>query len=293
MKISGLIHNNQGTDFLIIAGLFLLIACQNHPSGKLFLRDRDPWVMRSVLDQQARMVTLALHQDAYAAYNTENCALYKVWRGGVHWDGAPFNNVKTIQPKSWGDDYLGRPIDEKPWRIQRNGQRVVVEPQFRGYFLEDNQVTFRYELVLSNGSIVTIYEQPEFLPLDGGKVGYQRIFRTEDVPDNLYIWNGSLQLPRNGEATFVDYFEPFPQLNDGPTRQLSESSTQNWLDRSGCNTCHEIDLRTIGPSYREIAGRYDQNAEIIAELVKKVKNGGSGVWGDVPMLAHPDLPESA
>ncbi|MDA0197037.1 MAG: cytochrome C, partial [Bacteroidetes bacterium] len=286
-------HNNQGTDFLIIAGLFLLIACQNQSSRKIFQRDRDPWVMRSVLDQQIRMVTLALHRDGYAAYNTQNCALYKVWRGGVHWDGAPFNNVKTIQPISWGDDYLGRPIDEKPWTIQRNGQTVIVEPQFRGYRLEDNQITFRYELALSNGSIVTIYEQPEFLPLDGDRVGFQRIFRTEDVPDNLVIWNGGLQLPQNGEETFVNYFEPFPEIITRPVRHVSGSGTQNWLDRSGCNTCHEVDERTIGPAYREIAGRYDRDDATLLALIKKVKNGGSGVWGDVPMLAHPDLPESA
>ena len=248
--------------------------------------------MRSVLDQQIRMVTLALHKDAYAAYNTQNCALYKVWRGGVHWDGAPFNNVKTIQPISWGDDYLGRPIDEKPWTIQRDGQTVIVEPQFRGYLLEDNQVTFRYELALSNGSIVTIYEQPEFLPLDGDEVGFQRIYRTEDVPDCLNIWNGSLQLPQNGEDTFVDYFEPFPEIIARPTRHVSGSGTQNWLDRSGCNTCHEVDERTIGPTYREIAGKYDRDEATILALVRKVKDGGSGVWGDVPMQAHPDLPEN-
>jgi len=52
---------------------------------------------------------------------------------------------------------------------------------------------------------------------------------------------------------------------------------------SGCMTCHAIDKKVIGPSYKEVAAKYgnDKNAE--AALFKKVKAGGKGVWGDTPM----------
>ena len=50
-----------------------------------------------------------------------------------------------------------------------------------------------------------------------------------------------------------------------------------------CLACHAVDKKVVGPSYKEIAAKYrnDKNAE--ANLVKKVRAGGSGVWGQVPM----------
>jgi cytochrome c len=52
---------------------------------------------------------------------------------------------------------------------------------------------------------------------------------------------------------------------------------------SGCMTCHFVDKKIIGPSFKEVAAKYrsDKNAE--ADLFKKVKGGGKGVWGETPM----------
>jgi cytochrome c len=52
---------------------------------------------------------------------------------------------------------------------------------------------------------------------------------------------------------------------------------------SGCLACHTVDKKLVGPSYKEIADKYrkDKNAE--ANLIKKVKEGGKGNWGDIPM----------
>jgi len=272
---------------LMICYLFL-IGCQYQPEGA-FKRDRDPWVMRSVLDEEIRMVTLALHNDCYAAYNTENCTLYKVWKGGVYWDGVVFNNVKTVQPVSWGDAYWEKASNDKPWKIKQNGTLTSAEPQFKGYLIENNQVTFQYQLAISEDNYVTIFEQPEFLPLSNGKVGFQRLFRTEGMEDNLAIWNGDIQLPSNGEEVFIDYFDPIPSIKDNPDQ--ARLASQNLLDRNGCTTCHKIDEQTIGPSYGQIASKYgsDPDRKTIRELSRKVREGGQGVWGNVPMMAHPDL----
>ena len=52
---------------------------------------------------------------------------------------------------------------------------------------------------------------------------------------------------------------------------------------SGCTVCHGIDKKLIGPAYKDVADKYrgDKGAE--ASLVKKVKSGSKGVWGQVPM----------
>lgn len=57
---------------------------------------------------------------------------------------------------------------------------------------------------------------------------------------------------------------------------------------NGCMTCHQLDKKVLGPSYKEVAAKYRGNAGAEAALVKKVKEGGKGVWGDMimPPNAH-------
>jgi cytochrome c len=52
---------------------------------------------------------------------------------------------------------------------------------------------------------------------------------------------------------------------------------------SGCLACHTVDKKLVGPSYKEIADRYRKDKGAAATLAKKVKAGGKGVWGDIPM----------
>lgn len=55
---------------------------------------------------------------------------------------------------------------------------------------------------------------------------------------------------------------------------------------NNCLGCHTVDKRLVGPAYKEIAAKYKgQNVE--AKLVEKVKKGGVGVWGQVPMVPNP------
>jgi len=47
--------------------------------------------------------------------------------------------------------------------------------------------------------------------------------------------------------------------------------------------CHAIDKKLVGPAYKEVAKKYAGDATAEAKLVDKVKKGGVGVWGQVPM----------
>jgi cytochrome c len=50
-----------------------------------------------------------------------------------------------------------------------------------------------------------------------------------------------------------------------------------------CTACHTADKKLVGPSYKEVAAKYAGDAGAPAKLEQKVKNGGSGVWGAIPM----------
>ena len=53
--------------------------------------------------------------------------------------------------------------------------------------------------------------------------------------------------------------------------------------KSGCLACHAVDKKLVGPSYKDIAGKYKGDKGAEAGLVQKVLKGGSGVWGQIPM----------
>ena len=59
-----------------------------------------------------------------------------------------------------------------------------------------------------------------------------------------------------------------------------------------CVACHTLDKRVVGPSFREVAARFAGDAGAAAMLVKKIKEGGAGSWGAVPMPPHPQLSDT-
>jgi len=279
---------NMNKLFAAILILLLLAGCQAEWADPV-QRSRDPWVLRSVLDQRPRMITLALHADGYAAYDARRCAPYKVWRGGICLDGAAYNDIKTVQPNSWGNTYWEAEEEQSVWAIERQGKRMPVTPRFRGYRLKDSRITFQYELPLPDGRTIPIFEEPEFLPgTDGAVPVFRQRFRTKEVPTGTTLIYRETILPANEKITLRNKLPAVPPPPP-PDLPASANSSQYWLDRSGCNTCHAETARTTGPAYREIAARYSDDRTTVQQLARKVQKGGAGVWGEVPMTPHPHL----
>jgi cytochrome c len=75
-----------------------------------------------------------------------------------------------------------------------------------------------------------------------------------------------------------------PVARGDPAKALAE--------KSGCLACHAAKLRAIGPSLAEIASRYRSDNGAETRLVAKIKSGGQGTWGNIPMPPQPQLQES-
>jgi cytochrome c len=58
---------------------------------------------------------------------------------------------------------------------------------------------------------------------------------------------------------------------------------------NACMGCHAVDSKRVGPSFLQIAAKYKGDPQAEANLARKVRNGGSGVWGMIPMPAHPAM----
>lgn len=78
-------------------------------------------------------------------------------------------------------------------------------------------------------------------------------------------------------------------VSDNPDYQKGLQLIAN----SDCLTCHKVDEAYTGPTYRQVAEKYASQAPaIIPELASKIIKGGSGVWGQVPMLPHPGISQA-
>jgi cytochrome c5 len=55
------------------------------------------------------------------------------------------------------------------------------------------------------------------------------------------------------------------------------------MQKDGCAACHAVDKKIVGPSFQEVAAKYKSDKDAPAKLAQKVKAGGAGVWGQVPM----------
>jgi cytochrome c len=64
------------------------------------------------------------------------------------------------------------------------------------------------------------------------------------------------------------------------------SANQALAQKSGCLACHSVDKKVLGPAYKDVAAKYKGDKGAEDRLVAKVKAGGSGVWGPMPMPAN-------
>jgi cytochrome c len=64
---------------------------------------------------------------------------------------------------------------------------------------------------------------------------------------------------------------------------LPAAASEELAKKHACTACHSVDKKLVGPAYKEVAKKYAKDAKAEAMLVEKVKKGGVGTWGQVPM----------
>ena len=62
--------------------------------------------------------------------------------------------------------------------------------------------------------------------------------------------------------------------------------------KHNCLVCHQVDKKVVGPSYKDVAAKYANDKTAEAKLFEKVKKGGVGVWGQVPMPPNSTVPDA-
>src|SRR5687768_17722621 len=68
-------------------------------------------------------------------------------------------------------------------------------------------------------------------------------------------------------------------------------ASEELAKKHACFACHAVDKKLVGPSYKDVAGKYRGDAGAEARLADKVKKGSQGTWGQVPMPPNASVPD--
>jgi cytochrome c551/c552/cytochrome c5 len=78
----------------------------------------------------------------------------------------------------------------------------------------------------------------------------------------------------------------------GAVAPLDLKTGQAMMQKYGCSACHAVDKKVLGPAYEDVAAKYRGDAGALAKLTQKVKSGGTGVWGQIPMPPNTQVPDA-
>ena len=108
--------------------------------------------------------------------------------------------------------------------------------------------------------------------------------------------DGSLpgRIPESRVRFTADFSKEAPMAGAGHRAAPPEPHAEGrrLIDAGTCLSCHQVDRKSIGPSYTSVAQRYRGDTSATARLARKIRRGGSGVWGKVTMPPHPQLSEA-
>jgi len=68
---------------------------------------------------------------------------------------------------------------------------------------------------------------------------------------------------------------------------MDDAAANAAMGKGGCNACHAVAKKIVGPSFADIAAKYKGDPKAVATLSEQVRKGGAGKWGQVPMPPSP------
>lgn len=73
----------------------------------------------------------------------------------------------------------------------------------------------------------------------------------------------------------------------GAQAAIDDKTATGLMGKAQCSACHGIDQKMVGPSYKQVAAKRKGEKDAVATLIKKVREGGSGAYGQIPMPPNP------
>jgi cytochrome c len=156
------------------------------------------------------------------------------------------------------------------------------------------------------------YGRPKGMPAYGGVIGTDGVWMLVSyiksqavppvVPTTSWLPGGNATSAPPTTAPPPTEPEAEEKASPSPTERAEASGKQasgkeaslkpeEMPAKYGCTACHAVDHKVVGPAFKDVAARY-KGQDVEARLVDKVKYGGAGVWGQIPMTPNPQVPDS-
>jgi cytochrome c551/c552 len=138
------------------------------------------------------------------------------------------------------------------------------------------------------------YGRPKGMPAYGGVLGTDGVWmivsylKAQPVP--AVVPTIRYDNPSQPAAPQPDRETTPPAATNPPAKTESSADPRAKLAQYGCVACHSIDAKVVGPAFRDVAAKYQGQPDVQPRLEAKVRNGGVGVWGDVPMPPNTAVP---
>ncbi|MFA5241792.1 MAG: c-type cytochrome [Sulfuricella sp.] len=94
------------------------------------------------------------------------------------------------------------------------------------------------------------------------------------------------------KATWLGMAAAAAVLVSGYANAADEAAMMALAQKSACMSCHGVDKKIVGPAYKDVAAKYKGDKAASAKLAAKVKAGGKGVWGEIPMPPNAAVKEA-
>jgi cytochrome c len=137
------------------------------------------------------------------------------------------------------------------------------------------------------------YGRPKGMPAYGGVLGSDGVWmlvaylKSQPVP-SIVPTTSYEEMDRAPAAPTAQATAPAA----APSAPAGTSTPEQLLTQYGCIACHAVDRKVVGPALKDVAAKYAGHPDVEQALTEKVKNGGAGVWGSIPMAPNPQVPDA-
>jgi cytochrome c551/c552 len=267
-------------------------------------RGHSPWVLRTSLDGRPRILSLAIGDKIWLAYSTETGSIHRLWQGELKLAGPVYDGIHGAEPASRGMAWW-MPPTQTAWRVREGKEWRPARIRWRGHAFAPEQagVQLQFDLVDTTGAVRTVVERPELGRDENGLYLQRRFVLSEEGPPVALVagaagTDATLENARKdpkGRIVFTASAATITTPLGKPLLAIDSTQTLFAAEpfvEHGCTSCHREQERIVGPSWTEIALRNlgDEREATARRLGERIREGGQGVWGEVPMPAHAHIP---